>query len=184
MKRILVIFTTVFYLLSCQKEVADHTDPPPPQDCFLKFKASGQVYAYNGAYSIENNGGVSAIRSRVGSGPGSFPVLRIDGLTNGENEFDVELYEDSVKSGQTYIVGEAGSPPTGLASFLVGGKVFLVFPSSIAPQETLSVTITQHGKGWISGTFTGNMGWRNISSGPFENLAITEGSFQTKVLYQ
>lgn len=168
-----LLFVTVF-LTACKKS-NDQSNAQLPGKYYIHFKLGGEVIAYDGDYNQQQANGVYASRLTFAQ---TLKQLTVHGSRGANNQIDIIINTDSVQTGQTYVLHGAG---VGSCDILVNGKLYNTWPASVNPQYAINVKVLEHSEGWIKGTFSGTVS--SPQQNGYEEMAVTEGSFTSKVTY-
>lgn len=169
------------FLFSCRRDNNQQNNNQTSGDYYVKYKANSQAIEYTGDYATQVPNGVYATRAIIAFGGNNSKQLNIAGLSGPNNGIVISIYADSVKSAQSYVISDVST--NGLVGVKINGKQFQTFSAAASSGYYLNVTILNHSGGWVSGTFSGKLGYQNGTSGTYEDLTITDGSFKTKVVY-
>jgi hypothetical protein len=174
MKHLLLISLTLLLFWSCKKETQ-----APGQ--YIRYKIDGRQVAHEGE-SITFSNGVSAIRRTAPESSTNAKEILITGRTIGiKDSIYLRILSDSVKTGATYQTGTADR--SWVIAFTSSGGYHV----NDYPAYSMKIHIDKHEGGWITGTFSGNLGRFAsplVFPPNFEGATFTEGSFRSKVTYQ
>lgn len=172
-----LLFVVIFF--SCRRDNSN-SNARTTGDYYIKCDANGTAVEHSGDLLQSLTSGVEAHRINYNFGGAVLKELFINGQTGVNNMVQIGIVADSVKTGSTYQLNDIGT--NGTFAIIVNGKMYQIY-SSATPQYSVIIHIDQHSGGWVSGTFSGNVGFYNAVANTYEKMTITDGSFSTKVVY-